>query len=291
MASRSRKTRSSGGGGGGFTAKAVWAIVVAALIFAFFQIPYDPGVKGIWNVAESKAKTVEAWAKNAGPNIEEWVSSIISGGRSQPALPGGDVTYEPYKPLPGASVEQSTGQLAGIQTGDAQNVAYNRDEWNHWVNVRTCWTVREQVLARDAQPGSLIMLDSAGNATTDVNTACEITGGTWVDFYTGSTITNPKDLDIDHMIPLKYAATHGGQGWDKGKKEAYANSLDPGHLLAVSAGANRSKSDKGPSEWIPSNESYKCSYATSWISVSVKWGLTATEADKNALQKMLETCQ
>lgn len=291
MASRSRKSRSSSGGSGGGVNKVVWALVVAGLIFAFFQIPYDPGVKGIWGVVEAKAKTVENWAKNAGPNIEEWISSIIQGGSAQnPPSPTG-VTYEPYKPLNGGSVEETNGKLSGIQVSPAQQVAYNRDEWNHWVDVRSCWTVREQVLARDAVAGSLNMKDGNGNPTTDVNAACEIISGKWVDSYTGTEFTNPKDLDIDHMIPLKYAATHGGQAWDKGRKQSYANSLEPGHLIAVSASANRSKSDKGPADWSPSNEAYKCNYASSWISVSNTWGLSVTEADKNALQKMLETCK
>lgn len=290
MASRSRKSRSSGGGGAGIN-KIVWALAVAGLIFAFFQIPYDPGVKGIWGVVEAKAKTVENWAKNAGPNLEQWVSDLIRGGDS-PNTPGPTgVTYEPYKPLNGGNVGESQNQLGSITVSPAQNINYNRDEWKHWVNVRSCWDVREQVLARDAEAGSLSLLDGSGNPTTDVNAACEIVSGKWIDAYTGTEISNPRDLDIDHMIPLKYAATHGGQSWDAGKKESYANSLEPGHLIAVSASANRSKSDKGPSEWVPSNEAYKCSYASSWISVSSKWGLSTTDADKKALENLLATCK
>jgi hypothetical protein len=169
---------------------------------------------------------------------------------------------------------------------------YNRDDWNHWVNVRSCWTVREQVLYSEAQEGSVTLKDQDGKPTSDVNKACEITGGTWVDPYSDNTFTNPKDLDIDHMIPLSYTNGHGGSSWDKKKKETYANELGySNHLIAVSAKENRSKGDKGPSVWKPSNQAYWCQYATDWVNISVQWSLSTTDADKKALGEMLATCK
>lgn len=287
MASRSRK----GGGSNSTGNKVLWALVVGGMIFAFFQIPYDPGVKGIWGVVESKAKTVETWAQGVGPGIGDWVSDLITGGSSREEI-APSTGYEPYKPIEGSGTpEQISNSLNGVTIAPAEKVAYNRDEWNHWVNNRDCWTVREYVLARDAEPGSLSLVDGAGNPTADVNVACEIKSGTWIDPYTGQSFTNPSDLDIDHMIPLKYAATHGGQAWDSNRKQEYANSLDNSHLLAVSASANRSKSDKGPGDWKPSNKSYECAYASSWVNIASKWQLSVTEKDANSLKEMLATCQ
>lgn len=283
MASRSR--RSSGAGADKF----IWALVVAGLIFAFFQIPYDPGAKGIIEIVQSKAQSVQKWVGTVAPGIQDWVIDIIQGGGEQTPVSTG-ATWEPYKPLNGISTADAFRAYDNLKIGAAEKVSYNRDEWNHWIDVRTCWTVREQVLARDAQPNTLTLVDKNGAPVTDINQACEITGGTWIDPYSGTTLTNPKDLDIDHMVPLKYAATHGGQQWDSKKKEEYANSLDTGHLLAVSASENRSKSDKGPSEYIPKNEAYQCAYGTSWAQITTKWGLSVTEADANSIKNLLSKC-
>lgn len=84
---------------------------------------------------------------------------------------------------------------------------------------------------------------------------------------------------------------HGGQAWDSKKKESYANNLSyVNHLIAVKASENRSKSDKGPSEWKPSNKGDYCNYAVDWITISKNFGLSTTQADANALKEMLATC-
>lgn len=183
-------------------------------------------------------------------------------------------------------------KLYSLAVADAAGVNYERGEWNHWVDFTPCWSVREEVLYRDAvKDEALTLLDKNKVRTSDKANACYIVGGTWNDPYTGEVFTNPEDLDIDHMIPLNYAAQHGGQAWDSGKKESYANNLDYAHhLIAVSASANRSKSDKGPSEWKPSNTAYYCTYATDWVNISHTWGLSVTQSDKNVLNEMLVTC-
>ena len=194
--------------------------------------------------------------------------------------------------LPVAAVSDISSKLYSLNVADAAGVNYERGEWNHWVNFTPCWTVREEVLYRDAvKDEALTLLDKNKVRTSDKANACYIVGGTWVDPYTGEVFTNPEDLDIDHMIPLNYAAQHGGQAWDVAKKESYANNLDYSHhLLAVSASANRSKSDKGPSEWKPANTEYYCTYATDWVNISATWGLSVTQSDKNELVTMLESC-
>jgi hypothetical protein len=150
-------------------------------------------------------------------------------------------------------------ELSALKVAAAQTVAYNRDQWKQWINVRPCWTTREAVIARDAVSGNMKMLDSKGRTTTDVNSACSIVSGKWIDPYTLTTFTNPSKLDIDHLVPLGYVAAHGGQAWSTTKKTAYANDLnDPGHLLAVSASANRAKGDDGPSQWKPTHKIFWC---------------------------------
>lgn len=290
MASRSRR---GGGAGANF---AVWFLVILGLLVAFFQIPYDPGAKGIIEVVISKSKTVQTWSESVAPAIEDFFVGIIQGGDPAPAPNPGEIP--PANPNPGQlpdsenqTTEEATTNLNALTVKPAEDVAYNRDEWKYWTNVRPCWTVREEVLYLEAVPATQQLKDKDGNATSNLEDACEITGGEWVDPYSGQTFTNPSDLDIDHMIPLSYAASAGGQNWDSAKKESYANSLDyPNHLIAVDKGENRSKGDKGPGAWKPSNTAHHCQYAKDWIAISTTWNLSITSSDAEALKNMLATC-
>lgn len=283
MASRSRRR-----GGGGFFGTIIWAFIILSLVFAWFKTPVPAGTSVV-EFAQSKSKSVEAWVKNFtadGFSIPDFIKgsdglTIDIGGTPKPI--GGNA------PVPQGELPTS---LDAIPSSPDATVAYNRDEWKHWASAgSSCWDTREAVLFAESRPGTAKLLDKDKKETTNKSKACSITGGEWQDPYTGTTFTDPKKLDVDHMIPLSYAAKHGGQEWDAKKKESYANSQAyAGHLIAVDAGSNRSKSDQGPSTWKPANKAHYCQYATDWISISKTWGLSTTDADKAALRDMLTTC-
>lgn len=264
-------------------------ILLCAAILAFVRGTGVSSFQDVVEVFQGKAPSVEEFVGNligseqplTWPGGDSGGSSGNSGGSSG-GTGGGAGTGKP-------NVSKASEALASLRISNANKVNYDRNEWGSWDNIRSCWTVREEVLYRQAEPGTLTLLDKNKQPTSDKNSACEISGGEWIDPYTGDRFTNPSDLDIDHVVPLGYAARHGGQDWDSSKKRDFSNSLDEGHLLAVSASANRSKSDKGPSEWQP-QRSHQCAYAGNWISVSSKWGLSVTQADHDALKKMLATC-
>ena len=99
------------------------------------------------------------------------------------------------------------------------------------------------------------------------------------------------DLDIDHMVPLANAHRSGAWAWSKEEKKNYANDLAfDGHLIAVTASANRSRGAKGPEEWRPPDTGYWCRYAVDWIIVKATWSLIATANEWTALEDMLENC-
>lgn len=271
--SRSRRNpRRSGKGIGGI----LFGVLLLGALFSFYQIPVDPSITGFTETLKYRSEQVEKTVRDF----------VDSGGQINVPNPPSEGTY----PLPQPPSETKA-KLETLTVAEPSGVAYNRDEWKHWSSLRSCWSVREQVLVDEAEPNSVTFLDSNKVTTTDPNKACYVSGGVWNDPYTGEKYTNPEDLDIDHMIPLNYAAQHGGQGWDAGKKEQYANYRDyPNHLIAVQSSANRSKSDQGPSAWKPANQAYWCTYATDWVNISAQWGLSVTQADKNALSEMLNTC-
>lgn len=164
---------------------------------------------------------------------------------------------------------------------------YKRTEWKHWISYETpCWTTREEVLDRQAEKGSVIYLDKDDKETKDKSKACSIKSGVWIDPYSKETIKDPTKLDIDHTGALSWTAKAGGQDWDKTTKQNYANDFD--HLVATTAKENRTKGDKGPSEWMP--ESSKCEYAKVYTHIVKKYKLNLNKADKDTLEKALNSC-
>ena len=160
--------------------------------------------------------------------------------------------------------------------------AYDRDSWRHWVDDDgDCQDARQEVLIAESR--SPVSFKSSRD--------CEVASGTWVGPYTGVEFTAPSDLDIDHMVPLANAHRSGAWAWDAAKKRAYANDLSyAGHLIATKASANRSKGARGPEDWRPALQRNWCTYAVDWITVKVRWDLSATARELGALQQMLATC-
>lgn len=188
---------------------------------------------------------------------------------------------------------------------DKIDINYSRREWKHWTGGqdRNCWNTRNQILHRDAVPGSVKYVDKFRKVS-DYQNACAIgepveekgkikidtsNSGEWICPYSGVKITDSSTIDIDHIIPLSYAAKSGGQEWSSEKKEAFAN--DPANLLATSAKENRSKGDKGPSKYMPPLKAYRCNYAKTFTMLVHKYELTIPKSDLEALQKTLNTCK
>ncbi|MFK0047612.1 hypothetical protein ACIQU4_26645 [Streptomyces sp. NPDC090741] len=77
--------------------------------------------------------------------------------------------------------------------------------------------------------------------------------------------------------------------WSAARREAYANDqASPDTLIAVSAASNRSKADKDPAEWPPSDGSYHCAYAATWVGTKLRWDLAADENERQALLGLAE---
>ncbi|HEY1712061.1 MAG TPA: HNH endonuclease family protein, partial [Solirubrobacteraceae bacterium] len=71
-------------------------------------------------------------------------------------------------------------------------------------------------------------------------------------------------------------------------REAFAN--DPLELLAVDARANRAKGDGDAATWLPANKAFRCSYVARQVAVKTKYRLWITQAEKDAISRVLATC-
>ena len=88
---------------------------------------------------------------------------------------------------------------------------YDRDNWRHWNDADAdCQDTRHEVL----------IAESLVNVTYETVGECWVETRQWVGAFTGTTVTDPSDLDIDHFVPLANAWKSGAWAWDEDKKEA-----------------------------------------------------------------------
>ena len=168
----------------------------------------------------------------------------------------------------------ATDDSPGTHTG------YNRDYFNAWVDADGdgCNTRAE-----------VLIMESHSAVTT--RGRCTVSTGQWVSAYDGATLTDASDLDIDHFVPLNEAWGSGAYGWDSATRVSFGNDLGyEASLLAVTASSNRSKSDQDPAQWMPTNHSYFCDYAATWVAVKWRWSLTVDSLERLTLQSVLNGC-
>ena len=113
---------------------------------------------------------------------------------------------------------------------------------------------------------------------------CTIDRGRWLDPYTGKTFYSARDVDIDHLVPLKWAWDHGADKWSDQKREQIAN--DEMNLFAVQASVNRQKGAKGPLEWMPPAQSFHCQYVSRFLRVVTKYGLELSPEEKRGFETL-----
>jgi len=101
---------------------------------------------------------------------------------------------------------------------------------------------------------------------------CQVSEGAWLSPYTGQMVFKSSKLDIDHVVPLKWAWEHGAASSPKAKRVRFAN--DPLNLLAVEMRLNRQKGAKGPDNWLPPEN--KCKYLRLFATIKDTYGLTSS---------------
>ena len=188
----------------------------------------------------------------------------------------------PAATVPARDVASARIQLARLRVAQSEEGGYQRTRdfgpaWSVDVNHNGCGT-RDDILRRD-----LTKVRLRGR--------CTVVGGVLADPYTGQTVAFTKAaaarVQIDHVVPLGAAWTRGARDWPQAERERFAN--DPVNLLATTASANESKSDRGPAEWLP-RQAYRCAYAVQWIRVSTSYRLSLTPPDKASLTTLLDRC-
>ncbi|MGW7433960.1 HNH endonuclease family protein [Streptomyces sp. NPDC054861] len=170
--------------------------------------------------------------------------------------------------------------LAELPLADESRAGYQRDSFKHWntgLDKADGCNTRAEVLLAEA------------TAAPAVAAGCKLSGGTWLSYYDGQEVTEAGKLDIDHMVPLAEAWDSGASAWSPARREAYANDQDAAtSLVAVTARTNRQKADQDPAEWMPPNPDAQCRYISEWTATKLRWGLSADQAEVDALKVYAE---
>lgn len=214
-------------------------------------------------------------------------SSAETGSPSNPAAVPATAPSTAAGAPPPPSAEDALSMLEGLTVAPAGSMAgYSREEFPHWASEAQTYGWAEPDGSCDVRDAALIR-DGEGIR---IDGDCSITAGTWLDPYTGQTLTDSSEVDIDHIVPLANAWRSGASsaGWSTADREAYAN--DPEVLLSADDGANQTKGDKGPEAWKPPNRDYWCEYARRWIWIKSDWHLSINPTEETALRQMIGTC-
>ncbi len=170
--------------------------------------------------------------------------------------------------------------------GRAAKTGYDRDEFGSgWQDPdRNGCDARNDVLARD-------MTDLTFKRGTH---DCIVLTGVLDDPYSGATIdfqrgqTTSSAVQIDHVVALSDAWQKGAQQLSDDERELLAN--DPLNLLAVDGPTNASKSDGDAATWLPPEKSFRCEYVARQVAVKQAYELWVTEAEQDAMVRVLTTC-
>ena len=192
-----------------------------------------------------------------------------------------------YTPVSVTATEGTTPALEILEQlevkGRAPKTGYEMEQfYKAWPDVDGC-SLRQRIIKRDL--GGTAVLDSDH---------CTVLSGEFDEPYTGSHLIFyqksdlSSGLQIDHVVALSDA-------WQKGAQkltadERYALAIDPLNLLAVDAKANQNKSDGDAATWLPPNKKFRCAYVARQVSVKYKYHLWLTQAEKDAIVRILNNC-
>jgi hypothetical protein len=166
-----------------------------------------------------------------------------------------------------------------INEGRAFVSLYNRSDWPHWLDDdKDCQNTRHEILIQASTKPVEFKTDNE----------CNVLTGEWYDPYSGETFTTSKELDLDHIVPLKFAHGHGADNWSRERKAIFANDLD--NLILAKASLNRQKGAKGPTEWLPPNFPYRCEYIARFNAVMAKYELSYISSAQRIVNRMVEAC-
>ena len=123
---------------------------------------------------------------------------------------------------------------------------------------------------------------------------CRVASGLWRAFYSGRLVSDPSELEVDHLVALKEAHESGGAAWSPARRLAFAEAED--NLVLALGAVNRAKGAGDPGRWPRAGEAGvtrrgRCAYWARHGAVKRRWGLTLDAREARALEAGLAACR
>jgi hypothetical protein len=229
-------------------------VVIFAVMFLSKEVYADIVKKSKSGICHDKYSSYYDRTKNF-KSFNTLSSCLDSGGRLPKNYKGNVSTTSRSKNYSTTSKTYST------------SIKYSRSQFGSgWADSnRDCQNSRMEAL----------ISQSVGQVHYKTSKQCKVKSGKWISPFSGKTIYNASEIDIDHVVSLKWAWVHGANSWSKNKRVKFAN--DPANLLSVEARLNRQKGAKGLAKWLPPKN--KCQYITRFLRVYKTYGLKLTNAE------------
>ncbi|MFP5312479.1 MAG: HNH endonuclease family protein, partial [Actinomycetes bacterium] len=271
------------------------AIVASTVLFVAGAFALPPVAS-----ADLEAASSESTAKAAPANVSPAATAKAS--PSSTPTPSAQEAGEPLDPenpyapaagvtaaAPNAQPAYATKALDLLATlpikGRAPKTGYDRAQFGQaWADVdRNGCDTRNDILKRDLT-----------GLTYTNSVPCKVQSGTLADPYTGTTISfvrgsgTSSAVQIDHVVALSDAWQKGAQQLTAEQRMAFAN--DPLNLQATDGPTNIKKGDGDAATWLPPNKGFRCEYVARQISVKATYGLWVTQAEHDAMARILGDC-
>lgn len=254
--------------------------VVSALVAGITQGVSGPQSASSLVVASTAAPSPSADDTAAEPEAEDPADD----GQTSADLSGGGAGTASRAVAGDAAGATAREVLATLPIkGRAAKTGYARDQFGAgWKDPdRNGCDARNDMLARD-----LTGVVTQGG--------CKVLSGTLDDPYTGLVInfvrgnTTSTAVQIDHVVALSNAWQTGAQQLSSDKRVQLAN--DPLNLQSVDGPTNQKKGAGDAATWLPPNKTYRCEYVARQVSVKAAYGLWVTQAEHDAIDRILDTC-
>lgn len=253
-----------------FATLGIALVVVVVLAVAAQWNPTSAGVVGATTTARASVESSGA----ASPTPRDESPAVVKGTATQP-------------PISATGGPASTGLPGGLRRlviapQDTAHPSPRTFFGDGWIDADgDCQNTRAEVL----------IAESTASVTFTTSSNCTVATGRWVDPWSGDVVTSATEVQIDHDVPLAEAWRSGAWAWTTEQRMLFANDLtEPWQLNALLNTENDTKSDSDPAQWKPPLQSTWCLYAQAWTTIKARYGLTADQAEWDALLTMARTC-